>query len=69
MGKRVEGSMERLLDEYRRALHRLYGRREEVCAVMGNYGRRLAVLDEEIDELEEAIMQMRPYLPSRAAAV
>ncbi len=69
MRKADEGSMERLLEEYRRTLHRLYGRREEVCAAMGSYGRRLAVLDEEIDELEEAIMQMRPYLPARAAAV
>lgn len=69
MSKRTTGSMEELLCEYRGLLARLYDRREAVCAAMGNYGRRLAVLDEEIDELEEAIMQMRPYLAPRLAAV
>lgn len=51
-----------MMGEYRRALCGLYRRREELCSQMGSCGRRLAVLDEEIDELEEAIMQMRAYL-------
>lgn len=55
--------MDEMLGEYRRALGGLYRRREELCAEMGTYGRRLAVLDEEIDELEEAVMRIRQYLP------
>lgn len=47
--------------EYRHALEQLYARREVLCREMGTYGRRLATIDEEIDELEEALMYMRQY--------
>lgn len=47
--------------EYRRALEQLYARREALCGEMGVFGRRLAMIDEEIDELEEALMYMRQY--------
>lgn len=51
-----------MMREYRRALGGLYRRREELCLQLGSFGRRLAVLDEEIDELEEAMMHMRQYI-------
>ena len=54
--------MEEMMREYERALLKLCRRREEVCRKIGDFGRRLAVLDEEIDELQESIMYMRPYV-------
>ena len=51
-----------MMTQYRQTLHSLYDRREKLCREIGSFGRRLAVLDEEIDEMEEAIMQMRPYV-------
>ena len=53
--------METLMKEYREALERLYRRRAELCGRMLDEGRRLRVLDEEIEETEEALMQMRAY--------
>lgn len=53
--------MDEMMEEYRRALEQLYARRRVLCGELGAYGRRLAVLDEEIDELEEALMYMRQY--------
>lgn len=55
------GAMETMIEEYRQALTGLYRRREELCKAMGAFGKRLAVLDEEIDELEEAVMHIRRY--------
>ncbi len=54
--------MERLMKEYREALQRLYQRREQLCGRMLDEGRRLRMLDEEIEEAEEALLQMRAYL-------
>lgn len=50
-----------MMQEYRRGLQDLYRRREEMSRKIGAFGRRLAVLDEEIDEMEEALMHMRAY--------
>lgn len=55
------GVMQNMIEEYRQALAALYRRREELCNAMGAFGKRLAVLDEEIDELEEAVMHIRRY--------
>lgn len=55
--------MEQMMKEYREALQRLYQRREELCVQMLDEGKRLRLLDEEIEETEEALMQMRAYLP------
>ncbi len=59
--KETDMGLNKMLEEYRQALAGLYRRREEVWRELGCCGRRLAVLEEEIDEMEEAIMQMRPY--------
>lgn len=53
--------MKDMIEEYRRALKKLYERREELCRDMLNKGQRLRVLDEEIEETEEALMYMREY--------
>lgn len=53
--------MKTMMEEYRRALETLYRRREELCRDMLNKGQRLRVLDEEIEETEEALMYMREY--------
>lgn len=53
--------MKTMIEEYRQALKRLYERREQLCSDMLNTGRRLRVLDEEIEETEEALMYMREY--------
>ena len=50
------------MKEYRQALEKLYARRESLCREIGAVGRRLVMLDEEIDEMEEALMHMRPYV-------
>ena len=55
--------METLVKEYREVLKRLYQRREQLCGRMLDESRRLRVLDEEIEEVEEALLQMRAYLP------
>ena len=55
--------METMVREYREVLGRLYQRREQLCGRMLEESRRLRLLDEEIDEVEEALMQMRAYLP------
>ena len=54
--------MEQMIKDYREALARLYQRREQLCGKMLDEGRRLRLLDEEIEETEEALMQMRAYL-------
>ncbi len=53
--------MRTMIEDYRRALKKLYERREELCRDMLNTGQRLRVLDEEIEETEEALMCMREY--------
>ena len=53
--------MKDMIEDYRRALKKLYERREELCRDMLNKGQRLRVLDEEIEETEEALMYMREY--------
>ncbi len=55
--------METMVKEYREVLRRLYQRREQLCEQMLNESRRLRMLDEEIEETEEALMHMRAYLP------
>ena len=55
--------METMVKEYREVLKRLYRRREQLCGQMLEESRRLRVLDEEIEEAEEALMHMRAYLP------
>lgn len=62
------GEMEQLAREYGRTLQMLYERRETLCDLVALDGRRLAVIEEEIDEVEEVLMQMRPYLPVGAWA-
>ncbi len=54
--------MEQMVKEYREALKRLYQRREQLCVQLLDEGKRLRLLDEEIEETEEALMQMRAYL-------
>ena len=53
--------MEKMIEDYRHALKTLYERREELCRNIQNVGQRLRVLDEEIEETEEALMYMREY--------
>lgn len=47
--------------EYRRSLADLQRRRDELGREIGVAKDRLATLDEEIDEMEEALMFLRRY--------
>ncbi len=53
--------MEGLIKQYREGLQRLYIRREELCGQMLDESKRLRMLDEEIEEMEEALAQMCAY--------
>ena len=50
-----------MLLQYRKALADLNRRREELGREIGVAKERLAALDEEIDETEEALMFLRRY--------
>ena len=50
-----------MLLQYRKALTDLNRRREELGREIGVAKERLAALDEEIDETEEALMFLRRY--------
>lgn len=54
--------MQELYREYQKLLERLYHRRERLRRECGETGRRLSVIETEIDELEESMMWMRVYL-------
>ena len=50
-----------MIGQYRRALADLQKRRDQLGREIGIVRERLAALDEEIDETEEALMFLRRY--------
>ena len=54
--------MKELYEEYKRSLALLRSRHEKLTKEMRVYDKRVALLEEEMDELCEAMTMMRPYL-------
>lgn len=52
-----------LVEDYRREMGLLKARRELVISKCGITDRRLALIDEEIDELAEVLCSLRQYIP------
>lgn len=54
--------MKQLYEEYKRSLALLQQRHEKLTGEIRVYDKRVALLEEEMDELCEAMTMMRPYL-------
>jgi chromosome segregation ATPase len=54
--------MKELYEEYKRSLSLLRQRHEKLSGEIKMYDKRVALLEEEMDELCEAMSMMRPYL-------
>lgn len=54
--------MRELYEEYKRSLALLRQRHERLSGEIKVYDKRVALLEEEMDELCEAMTMMRPYL-------
>lgn len=54
--------MKELYEEYKRSLALLRERHEKLTKEIRVYDKRVALLEEEMDELCEAMTMMRPYL-------
>ncbi len=54
--------MAELVEVYRNTLRQLEKRHEELTRVRSTYDKRVALLEEEMDEIHEVICMMRPYL-------
>ncbi len=54
--------MKNLLQVYEQSLEQLRRRHEELVAKQAQYDKRVALLEEEMDELMEAMCMMRAYL-------
>ncbi len=56
--------MRELYEQYQRSLSQLVRRHETLTKEMRVYDKRVALLEEEMDELCEVMSMMRPYLHS-----
>lgn len=54
--------MKQLYEEYKHSLELLRQRYEKLSGEIKVYDKRVALLEEEMDELCEAMSMMRPYL-------
>lgn len=54
--------MKELYEVYKQSLRKLEERYEKLTGEKRVYDKRVALLEEEIDELYEAMTMMRPYL-------
>lgn len=54
--------MKELMEIYRSSYDRLAQRHAELTAKQSSYCKRVALLEEEMDELQEVMCMMRPYL-------
>ncbi|MBQ9860601.1 MAG: hypothetical protein IJO76_08030 [Clostridia bacterium] len=54
--------MKELIEVYRQSIRRLEERHAQLTKEKSIYDKRVALLEEEIDELYEAMTMMRPYL-------
>ncbi len=54
--------MRELLEIYKQSLEQLRQRHEQLTAKRHQYDKRVALLEEEMDEIEEAMCMMRAYL-------
>ena len=54
--------MKQQYEEYNRSLELLRRRHEKLTGEIRVYDKRVALLEEEMDELCEAMTMMRPYL-------
>lgn len=54
--------MKELLEIYKESYRRLEKRHRELVAKRTVYDKRVALLEEEMDELQEAMCMMRAYL-------
>ncbi len=52
------------MEIYRQSFERLRVRHEKLTQERQFYDKRVALLEEEMDELQEVMRMMRPYLPS-----
>ncbi len=53
--------MKELMEQYKRSLGQLQQRHRELTGRIHNYDKRVALLEEEMDELCEAMAMMRRY--------
>ena len=58
--------MEELMAIYKESLHRLAERHDQLVAQRSAYDKRVLLLEEEMDELQEVMCMMRPYLEERS---
>ena len=54
------------MEQYRRSLHQLQARHQELTGRIHTYDKRVALLEEEMDELQEVMCMMRPYLEEKS---
>ncbi len=54
--------MAELMEIYRRTLRQLEQRHSELTLARTTYDKRVALLEEEMDEICEVMSMMRPYL-------
>ena len=54
--------MRKLYEQYEKSLAQLRQRHEKLSGEIRVYDKRVALLEEEMDELCEAMTMMRPYL-------
>lgn len=54
--------MAELMEIYKDTLHKLEQRHLELTRVRTSYDKRVALLEEEMDEIQEVMCMMRPYL-------
>lgn len=54
--------MKELYEQYKQSLKQLQQRHQELTGRIHTYDKRVALLEEEMDELCEAMAMMRPYL-------
>ena len=54
--------MVELYEVYKASLKRLAQRHEQLTLERSGYDKRVALLEEEMDELQEVMCMMRPYL-------
>ena len=50
------------MEQYKQSLNQLQHRHQQLTGCIHNYDKRVALLEEEMDELCETMSMMRPYL-------
>ncbi len=53
--------MKELIEQYKQSLRQLQQRHQQLTGQIHTYDKRVALLEEEMDEICEALAMMRPY--------